>query len=130
VYGHSWGGALALEAAARGIDMRKLAEYEPPYAGEDARSRDVGKELDARVRSGGREEAAERFLARTGMPRETIGHIKASPGWAGMPALAHTLSHDIALAEAVPDGHARSVDGQHHAPAHEAVASIMKEFFA
>jgi len=101
------------------------------------------------------------------MPRETIGHIRASPGWAGMLALAHTLSHDLALgnggvvpvdrlanvevptlamaggasygwaheavrtiADAAPDAQARFVDGQHHAPAHEAVASIMKEFFA
>jgi len=30
VYGHSSGGALALEAAAHGVGLRKIAVYEPP----------------------------------------------------------------------------------------------------
>ena len=34
VFGHSSGAALALEAAAAGVDIRRLAAYEPPYAGE------------------------------------------------------------------------------------------------
>jgi pimeloyl-ACP methyl ester carboxylesterase len=167
VYGHSSGGALALEAAARGVNMRKIAVYEPPYAGEDARLQGFGDKLDDLVRSGRRGEAAESFLALAGAPPEVIEHIKASPGWDGMVALAHTLSRDIALgnggavpvdriatvaaptlamaggesygwaheaartiASAAPDAHARSVQGQQHAPAHEVVASILKEFFA
>ncbi|WP_434612723.1 hypothetical protein [Arthrobacter sp. A5] len=31
VYGHSSGGILALEAAAGGVPITKLAVYEPPY---------------------------------------------------------------------------------------------------
>src|SRR6266853_2457474 len=31
VFGHSSGGALALEAAARGVPVRRLAIHEPPY---------------------------------------------------------------------------------------------------
>ena len=31
VYGHPSGGILPLEAAARGVEMRGLAVYEPPY---------------------------------------------------------------------------------------------------
>lgn len=166
VYGHSSGGALALEAAARGVNMRKIAVYEPPYADEDPRLRGFGDKLDDLVSSGRRGEAAESFLALTGAPPDVIGHIKASPGWNGMVALAHTLSRDIALtnggavpvnriakvgaptlamaggessgwahdaartiASAAPDAQARSVPDQQHAPAHEVVAAILKEFF-
>ncbi len=35
VYGQSSGGILALEAAARGVEMRGLAVYEPPYTGDN-----------------------------------------------------------------------------------------------
>jgi pimeloyl-ACP methyl ester carboxylesterase len=167
VYGHSSGGALALEAAARGLNMRKIAVYEPPYAGDDPRLPGFGDKLDDLVRSGRRGEAAESFLALAGAPPEVIEHIKASPGWDGMVALAHTLSRDIALANGgavpvdriatvgaptlamaggesygwahdaartiastIPGAQARIVKGQQHAPAHEVVASILKEFFA
>jgi hypothetical protein len=166
VYGHSSRGALALEAAARGVNMRKIAVYEPPYA-EDPRPPGFGDKLDDLDESGRRGEAAESFLAFAGAPAEVIEQIKASPGWDGLVALAHTLSRDIALgndgavpvdrianvrvptlamaggerygwaheaahtiASAVPDAHARSVQGQQHAPAHEVVASILKESFA
>jgi pimeloyl-ACP methyl ester carboxylesterase len=167
VYGHSSGGALALEAAARGLSMRKIAVYEPPYAGDDPRLPGFGDKLDDLVRSGRRGEAAESFLALAGAPPQVIEHIKASPGWDGMVALAHTLSRDIALANGgavpvdriatvgaptlamaggesygwahdaarliastIPDAQARIVNGQQHAPAHEVVASILKQFFA
>ncbi len=97
VYGHSSGGALALEAAVRGGDIRKLAVYEPPYTGHGTPGPEFGAALDELVRSGHRDEAAERFLALSGAPAEVIGHIKAGPGWEGMLALAHTLSRDLAL---------------------------------
>ena len=167
VYGHSSGGALALEAAARGVDMRKVAVYEPPYAGDDPRLAGFGDRLDELVTSGRRGEAAESFLALAGAPAEAIAHIKASPGWDRMMALAHTLSRDIALgnggavpvdriatvgaptlamaggesygwahdaartiASTIPGAQARIVPGQQHAPAHEVVASLLREFFA
>lgn len=167
VYGHSSGGALALEGAARGVNIRKIAVYEPPYAGEDPRLPGFGDKLDDLVKSGRRADAAESFLALAGAPAEVIEHIRASPGWDGMVALAHTLPRDIALgnggavpvdriatieapilamagseshgwaheaarmiASAAPNAHARSVRDQQHAPAHEVLASILKEFFA
>ena len=98
VYGHSSGGALALEAAARGVEMRRLAVYEPPYTGDDNPGPEFGEHLDQLVAAGRRDQAAERWLAMTGTPLPIIESIKSSPGWAHRQALAHTLSQDLRLA--------------------------------
>jgi pimeloyl-ACP methyl ester carboxylesterase len=98
VYGHSSGGALALEAAARGVEMRSLAVYEPPYTGDNDPGAQFGQHLDELVAAGRRDQAAEQWLAMTGTPAPIIESIKSSPGWAQRQALAHTLSQDLRLA--------------------------------
>jgi pimeloyl-ACP methyl ester carboxylesterase len=98
VYGHSSGGALALEAAARGVEMRRLAVYEPPYTGDDHPGAEFGQRLDKLVAAGRRDQAAEQWLAMAGTPPSIIESIKRSPGWAHRQALAHTLSQDLRLA--------------------------------
>ncbi|MBV8216940.1 MAG: alpha/beta hydrolase [Solirubrobacterales bacterium] len=98
VYGHSSGGSLALEAAARGVQMRRLAVYEPPYTGDRDPGPEFGRHLDELVRAGRRDEAAEQWLAATGTPPAVIASIKTGPGWARRQALAHTLSQDLRLA--------------------------------
>jgi pimeloyl-ACP methyl ester carboxylesterase len=98
VYGHSSGGALALEAAAHGVDMRSLAVYEPPYTADAHPGPDFGQVLDRLVAAGQRGQAAERWLAMTGTPPAIIESMKSGPGWAHRQALAHTLSQDLRLA--------------------------------
>jgi pimeloyl-ACP methyl ester carboxylesterase len=98
VYGHSSGGVLALEAAARGVVMRGLAVYEPPYTGDHQPGPEFGERLDQLVAAGRRDQAAEQWVAMTGTPPPIIESIKASPGWAHRQALAHTLSQDLRLA--------------------------------
>jgi pimeloyl-ACP methyl ester carboxylesterase len=98
VYGHSSGGSLALEAAARGVQMRRLAVYEPPYTGDHDPGPEFGRRLDELVASGRRDEAAEQWLVVTGTPRPIIESIKRSPDWTRRQALAHTLSQDLRLA--------------------------------
>jgi pimeloyl-ACP methyl ester carboxylesterase len=102
VYGHSSGGALALEAAARGVEMRRLAVYEPPYTGDHHPGPQFGEHLDRLVAAGRRDQAAEQWLAVTGTPRSIIESIKSGPGWTQREALAHTLSQELRL---VNDGH-------------------------
>ena len=97
VYGHSSGGALALEAAARGVEMRRLAVYEPPYTGDHHPGAEFGRRLDELVAAGRRGRAAEEWLAMTGTPRSVIESIKSGPGWRHREALAHTLSQDLRL---------------------------------
>jgi pimeloyl-ACP methyl ester carboxylesterase len=95
VYGHSSGASLALEAVARGVPMRGLAVYEPPYgAGATAEFAD---ELAA---SGRESEAASRFLLATGTPAEMLRQMQAVPYWAQMSAFAATLPYDVRLASA------------------------------
>ncbi len=98
VYGHSSGGILALEAAARGVEMRGLAVYEPPYTGDRDPGPGFGQHLDQLVIAGCRDQAAEQWLAMTGTPPRVIESIKRSAGWAHRQSLAHTLSQDLRLA--------------------------------
>jgi pimeloyl-ACP methyl ester carboxylesterase len=97
VYGHSSGAALALEAASRGLEMRKLVTYEPPYTGSNGNTSAFAQTLRELVRAGHPDEAAERFLALTGAPEATIEQVKASPYWPNLVGLAHTLPYDVTL---------------------------------
>jgi pimeloyl-ACP methyl ester carboxylesterase len=96
VFGHSSGAALALEGAARGLPVRQLVAYEPPYVGDRARTT-FADELTELVANGQRSEAAARFILNTGAPAAQVEQMKASEGWAAMEALAHTLPYDIRL---------------------------------
>src|SRR5260370_36441170 len=65
VCGFSSGAALALEAAARGLAITKLALYEPPFIVDDSRPRlpeDFATQLTELVSSGRRGDAAELFM--------------------------------------------------------------------
>ncbi len=112
VYGHSSGGALALEAAARGAEMRRLAVYEPPYTGDYHPGPELGERLDDLVAAGRREEAVEQWLAMTGTPAPIVESIKHGPDWAHRQAGAHTLSQDLRLANGghVPTGRLSGID--------------------
>jgi pimeloyl-ACP methyl ester carboxylesterase len=97
VYGHSSGAALALEAAAAGVAMRRLLVYEPPYTGGlGARASDAEK-LEALIAEGRLDDAAIAFLRGTGAPQGAIERVRASAAWPGMVALAPTLAYDVRL---------------------------------
>jgi len=98
LYGHSSGGALALEAAAAGLPVTRVAVYEPPYAvdpvGAPTELLDAVRE---RLGAGDPDGGASRFLEATGMPPQALAEFRASPGWPRMRALAPSLVHDLAL---------------------------------
>jgi len=99
VYGVSSGGALALEAAAAGIAIHKVAVYEVPYsmAGEwRSRWRAYRDELEALLAEDRRGDALELFMLVAGSSEEQIAAAKGSPFWAGLQAIAHTLAYDAA----------------------------------
>src|SRR5205823_8608687 len=65
VFGHSSGAALALEAAARGLAITKLALYEPPFIVDDSRPPlpgDYVTQLTALLSSGRRGDAVAFFM--------------------------------------------------------------------
>jgi pimeloyl-ACP methyl ester carboxylesterase len=100
VYGHSSGAALALEAAASGLPITKVAAYEPPFTAEEPGSASLagwGESVQAAVDADDRERAAVLFLQGTGADPAAIEGIKRAPWWPSMLAIAHTLPYDIAL---------------------------------
>jgi pimeloyl-ACP methyl ester carboxylesterase len=96
VYGHSSGASIALEAAARGVGMRALAVYEPPYGTNS--TFELADELERLAATGQDSAAAERFLLHTGLPAEMLEQMKAGAYWARMAAFAPTLPYDMRLA--------------------------------
>jgi pimeloyl-ACP methyl ester carboxylesterase len=98
LFGHSSGGALALETTARGVSVSKLAMYEPPYIVDDSRPPlpdDYVEHLEELTAAGKRREIVAYFMTRAvGMPAEMVEQMVESPMVAGMEPLAHTVSYD------------------------------------
>jgi pimeloyl-ACP methyl ester carboxylesterase len=99
LYGASSGGGLALEAAAAGLAVDKLAVYEVPYDMADdgpQRWREYVQELEGLLAQGRRGDAAVLFMRLAGATEEMIAEAKSSPYWPGLEAIAHTLAYDAA----------------------------------
>jgi pimeloyl-ACP methyl ester carboxylesterase len=134
VYGHSSGAALALEAAAAGASIHRLAVYEPPYTGVEGSSLRRAAALQALIDAGDLDEATALFLAGTGMPAQRIEQMRHWDGWAGMVARAGTLGHEVGCCNdgVVPVQRLRSVGcpvlalagGASHAWARDAARAI------
>jgi pimeloyl-ACP methyl ester carboxylesterase len=98
-YGVSSGGALALEAAAAGLPIDKLAVFEVPYIiGEDMsqRWRDYVDRLETALAQGRRGDAIELFMRLAGSSDDIIAGARSTPMWPALEALAHTLFYDAA----------------------------------
>jgi hypothetical protein len=98
-YGVSSGGALALEAAAAGSAIDRLAVYEVPYSVADdwpPRWREYRDTLDALLAEDRRGDAIELFMRVADTPEESIAYARGSDFWPGLEALAHTLAYDAA----------------------------------
>jgi pimeloyl-ACP methyl ester carboxylesterase len=101
VYGHSSGGALALDAVAAGLPITKLAIYEPPFTIDDSRSPYPNGFVDSLrglVEAGRRGDAVAAFW-RTGvqMPEAEIEKARQAPVWPEWESLAHTLIYDYEI---------------------------------
>ncbi|MEU3279718.1 alpha/beta fold hydrolase [Streptomyces antibioticus] len=169
LYGISSGGALALEAAASGLPVRRVAVYEVPYALDEeavAERAAYTARLTEALDGGRRGDAVELFLRLTGLAEEMIQRARQSPMWAGMEAIAPTLAHDDAVlaggrvprdrlagigvqvlavaggdsppwlreaaravAEAVPEGAYRALEGETHMVDPNVLAPVLAEFF-
>jgi pimeloyl-ACP methyl ester carboxylesterase len=95
--GHSSGAQLVLEAAARGVPVRRVVAYEPPYpvAGAGA-----GTGLADQLAALPRDEATRLFLtAAVGVPPAVVEGMAGSPEYGFMRSLGHTLAYDAAVGE-------------------------------
>lgn len=103
--GISSGGALALQAAARGVRLKGLVLYEPPFIEEDGhpRSYDAQKRrLHEFVSAGDRAGAVRFFLSDIyGAPRTFVAvmPIVMWSAWKKNQSVAHTLEYDLTLLE-------------------------------
>jgi pimeloyl-ACP methyl ester carboxylesterase len=170
LYGHSGGAALALQAAASGLSVGKLALYEPPYILDATRRPplDHVEQLEKMIAEGRRGDAAAYFMREVvRAPAEFVAEARTQPWWAAQEALAHTLAYDArilgdyalptgraqsvrvptlvlaggrdfpwmrdtarALADALPQGRTRMLEGQGHSVDAAAVAPALRDFFA
>jgi pimeloyl-ACP methyl ester carboxylesterase len=100
LYGHSSGGMLALEAAARGLPLDHVAVYEVPYTETPAGYGSVQEwrsTVEGALEAEDRDAAAKAFLRGTGADDATLAMMATTPWWPGMLGIAHTLPHDLAL---------------------------------
>jgi pimeloyl-ACP methyl ester carboxylesterase len=104
VLGLSSGAGLALEAAAAGLPIQRLAVYEPPYM---VRPEDTARHVRARheeqlknlVAEGRRGDAVKYFMRdMVGVPAIFVALMRFMPGvWSKLKAVAHTLPYDAAI---------------------------------
>jgi pimeloyl-ACP methyl ester carboxylesterase len=170
LYGSSSGAALALEATAGALPVRKLALWEPPYILAETKRPPIDQveQLEKMVAEGRRGDAAAYFMREVvRAPAEFVAEARTQPWWAAREALAHTLAYDArimgdyslptgraksvrvptlvlaggadfpwmrdtaqVLANALPQGQTRTLEGQSHNVDAAAIAPKLKEFFA
>lgn len=97
VFGVSSGAALALEAAAGGLAIDKLALWEPPFDAPEGRRPppDLAQRYEAMIAEGRRGDVVEYFMANVvGLPSEFVAHAKTQPSWRRQEAMAHTFVYD------------------------------------
>jgi pimeloyl-ACP methyl ester carboxylesterase len=100
LYGTSSGAALALEAAASGLPITKLALWEPPFVlDENLRPpKDQVQQYQTMLAEGRRGDAVEYFMTEVvRMPPEFVAQARTAPFWAATEALAHTLPYDATI---------------------------------
>lgn len=169
VFGTSSGAILALEAAARGLTITKLALWEPPFRVDQSgirRHQEYASQLAELIATGRRGDAVELFMKHVGLPDELVAQARNAPWWPATEDLAPTLVYDAtvmgnssvptervahltmptlvldgavspamlrraarAVADALPDAKRRTLEGQEHNVAPEALAPVMVEFF-
>jgi pimeloyl-ACP methyl ester carboxylesterase len=100
--GLSSGAALALEAAASGVPLRKLAVYEPPFVAVDSARHeppDHEGKLKALVAAGERGTAVKYFMRdMVNVPAPVVLMMQLMRGvWRKLKAVAHTLPYDAAI---------------------------------
>jgi len=100
VYGISSGAALALEAATRGLAIKKLALYEAPFIVDGTRPPipdNFLASLEDAVAAGRRSDAVKAFMKLVGVPAVFVALMRFLPSWPRLTAVAHTLPYDITL---------------------------------
>ncbi|MFE9328803.1 alpha/beta fold hydrolase [Nocardia sp. NPDC052278] len=102
VFGLSSGAALSLRAAASGLNITKLALYEPPFVGVDKTGHqppvDGADTLNRLIASDRRGEAVTFYLSKIiGLPAVVPAIMRLMPMWPKMKAVAPSLPYDATI---------------------------------
>lgn len=102
VWGLSSGAVLALEAAAQGVPMKKLALHEPPFIVSPTGPvppADFVQHVTALIAADRRADAIRYFMTKgMGAPSFVVSLMRIMPGvWKRLLAVAHTLPYDASL---------------------------------
>jgi pimeloyl-ACP methyl ester carboxylesterase len=101
VYGSSSGAALALEAAAAGLPISKVAAFEAPFVVDDSRKpipRTWAADMAELAAADRRGDAIRYFMTKgIGLPGLVVTMMKLMPAWKQMKAVAHTLPYDATV---------------------------------
>ncbi len=100
MFGNCSGGALALEAVARGLDITALALFEPPFIVPGTRTRpaNYSTHLADLLAAGRKADALEWFMREdVGLPDEHINMVRSSPMWESLLDMAPSLDYDAAV---------------------------------
>ncbi|WP_020657418.1 alpha/beta fold hydrolase [Amycolatopsis benzoatilytica] len=101
LYGISSGAALVLEAAHRGVPVKKVAVYEPPFIVDATRKRvpaDYQAKLEAATNAGKPGAAIKTFMTEgVGLPALMVVMMRLMPAWPRMKRVAHTLAYDARI---------------------------------
>jgi pimeloyl-ACP methyl ester carboxylesterase len=101
VFGNSSGGALALQAAAHGPGITKLALYEVPFHSGDQNARQAAgnysRQLSALLAEGRKGDAVALAMTTWDAPAEAVAGMRKSPVWPLFESVAPTLAYDDAV---------------------------------
>ncbi|MEP6472088.1 MAG: alpha/beta hydrolase [Gemmatimonadota bacterium] len=100
VYGLSSGAALALEAAAAGLPIMRLALYEPPFIVDDSRPpmpADYVARLNQLLAEDRRGDMVAMFMRSVEVPAFFVGLMRLMPVWKKLTAVANTLPYDLTI---------------------------------
>ncbi|GAA4532466.1 alpha/beta fold hydrolase [Amycolatopsis samaneae] len=108
LYGVSSGAALALEAAHRGLAVRRLAVYEPPFVVDGTRKpvpADYPDRAGAAVANGRPGDAIRMFMTEAvGLPGLMVTMMRLMPAWPKLKRVAHTLCYDAEIMDGNQSG--------------------------
>jgi len=112
LYGVSSGGMFAIEAAAAGLAVDRLAVYDVPYDVADGatdRNDAYRKQLRSATSEGRHGDAVELFMRLAGSTDDEIAGARRSSFWPGLEVLALTLAYDAELYGPPPIGRLATV---------------------
>ena len=101
VFGYSSGVTLAIRAAAHGLNISRLALYEPPPAG--AKAGQLAPQLTELIAAGRRGDAVELFQTEAvGIPAAVVAQMRNAPFRPALEKMAHTLVYESTILQSLP----------------------------